>query len=186
MMSGASYSRRDSAVASYLDELGDETKSPSNLIMTSPSLDSPERALTPAQNELLRRTLGFGNSERQRSQITRDIADLYGKNVNKTSSLDGVSTALGASGGATENSGADVDIGLNFDVNNQKQIGKPVFNLDINLPGKKSKRITVYEGNDPEELAKDFVEQNGLPQSSVDRLTQLLVSGLEKHQSSLA
>ena len=139
----------DSAVASYLDELGDETKSPSNLIMTSPSLNSPERALTPAQNELLRRTLGFGTTERQQSQVTRDIANLYEKNVNKTSSFDGVDTVLERpSGGASENSAADVDVDLNFDVNNQKQIGKPVFNLDINLPGKKSKRITVYEGND--------------------------------------
>ena len=114
-------------------------------------------------------------------------ADSYQNFVNKSSSFGGVSTALEESSrGATENSAGEVDIDLNFDVSNQKQIGKPVFNLDINLPGKKSKRITVYEGNDPQELAKDFVEQNGLPESSVDRLTQLLVSGLEKHQSSLA
>ena len=136
-MSGASYSRRDSAVASYLDELGDETKSPSN-DHDFPIAEFAREALTPAQNrDLLRRTLGFGTTERQQSQVTRDIVNLYEKNVNKTSSFDGVDTVLERpSGGASENSAADVDVDLNFDVNNQKQIGKPVFNLDINLPEK--------------------------------------------------
>ena len=70
----------------------------------------------------------------------------------------------------------------------EEQQRKAVFNLDINLPGGQSKRITVYEGDDPKDLAKVFVEKNGLPnpESSINRLTQLLVSGLEKHPQSVA
>jgi small GTP-binding protein len=236
-MNESAYSTHGSSMTSYSNQQKDSnpiSNSPNgrNTMMESPSYGSgsPERALTPAQNELLRRTLGFGVHEHQQSQLTREIAqnDKHNKNLglsnvianskqnNTNNNAGGTTTETETDYGTTtenepgyrttteneteyatdygdyttDNGTGDEDAETSHDDTDherkEEQQAKPVFNLDINLPGKQSKRITVYEGNDPKELAKDFVRQNGLPESSIDRLTNLLISGLEKHQKSEA
>ena len=215
-MNGSGYSKRDSAIGSFFDErYGNNDNSNNisqagNMMMGSPSYgnESPERALTPAQNDLFRRTLGFGTNERAQSQVTRGVANRTRKNRggggggttteheteyttdNGTTGAEYTTDNVTTTGAeyTTDNGTGDEDEEETDYDQKEEQQRKAVFNLDINLPGGQSKRITVYEGDDPKDLAKVFVEKNGLPnpESSINRLTQLLVSGLEKHPQSVA
>ena len=215
-MNGSGYSKRDSAIGSFFDEgYGNNDNSNNisqagNMMMGSPSYgnESPERALTPAQNDLFRRTLGFGANERAQSQVTRGVANRTRKSRggggggttteheteyttdNGTTGAEYTTDNVTTTGAeyTTDNGTGDEDEEETDYDQKEEQQRKAVFNLDINLPGGQSKRITVYEGDDPKDLAKVFVEKNGLPnpESSINRLTQLLVSGLEKHPQSVA
>ncbi|KAL4427030.1 hypothetical protein ABPG74_000985 [Tetrahymena malaccensis] len=60
-----------------------------------------------------------------------------------------------------------------------KQETNPLLFVDINLSADKIERIVVYEGDRPEDLAKQFIEKHGLDANLLDKLTQMLQMQIE-------
>ncbi|EAS07288.2 hypothetical protein TTHERM_01055640 (macronuclear) [Tetrahymena thermophila SB210] len=66
----------------------------------------------------------------------------------------------------------------NYDWMKQEE-GNPLLYVDINLSADKVERIVVYEGDRPEDLAKQFIEKHGLDANLLDKLTQMLQMQIE-------
>ena len=118
-------------------------------------------ALTPSQNDLLRRTM-LGMSGNNESSFASPTTTTF-----------------------TEKDEENVVFGETFSTPPPiPSPGKPLFNLDVNIPGENgesmSKRLTVRDGDNPNTLAADFVRENNLPPETVERLAALLIGGLQK------
>lgn len=62
----------------------------------------------------------------------------------------------------------------------------PLFNLDVEIGGGKTRRIVVHETDDCGKLAAAFVKQHGLPERAVKRLRRVLEDNVRVHRERTA